>query len=63
MGKGDRKSKRGKIRLGSSGVSRPRKKSSVAQVPAASKEKPAEAKAEKPKTAKKTTAKKKEAEA
>lgn len=59
MGKGDKKSKRGKIILGSHGVSRPRKKSNPSMP---KKEKPAEAevktpiKAAKPKTVKKPKA-------
>lgn len=51
MGKGDKKTRKGKIRLGSYGVSRPRKKKKTA---AKAKSKPASAK----KTAKKAPAKK-----
>lgn len=72
MGKGDKKSKRGKIRLGSSGVSRPRKKKKTEivsekkvteKVKKSSEPKSEKSKAEKPKTAKKTPSKKKENEA
>lgn len=73
MGKGDKKTKRGKITLGTYGVSRPRKKKN-ANIPVATveKEKPAKKKAtaskeekpkaEKPKAPKKVAAKKKAAE-
>jgi ribosomal small subunit protein bTHX len=71
MGKGDKKSRRGKIHIGSHGVRRPRKSKpvQVAEVVAAvieekpkavkaAKPKPAEPKAEKPKAEKKPAAKK-----
>lgn len=74
MGKGDKKTKRGKITLGTYGVTRPRKKKKKANKPIeiVEKEKPAKKKAatpkvqksnaEKPKTPKKAAAKKKAAE-
>ena len=71
MGKGDKKSRRGKIHIGSHGVRRPRKSTPVkiAEVVAAvveempkpvkaAKPKPAEHKAEKPKAEKKPAEKK-----
>ncbi len=72
MGKGDKKTKRGKINIGSYGVTRPRKKKKSVSTPVEKKEKPAKKeaaaikeenpKAEKPKAPKKAAAKKKEAE-
>lgn len=71
MGKGDKKTKRGKINIGSYGVTRPRKKKKSVATPIEKKEKPAKKeaaskeekpKAEKPKAPKKAAAKKKEAE-
>lgn len=74
MGKGDKKTKRGKINIGSYGVTRPRKKKKSVATPVEKvekKEKPAKKeaaikeekpKAEKPKASKKAAAKKKEAE-
>ena len=49
MGKGDRKTKKGKIRLGSFGVSRPKKKEQAAPI-----KKKAKTSSSKAKTAKKT---------
>ena len=54
MGKGDRKTKKGKIRLGSYGKVRPRKKTTVSYVAKIVVKEPVE-------TTKKTTAKKKAA--
>lgn len=72
MGKGDKKSRRGKINIGSFGVTRPRKKKVSTPVAAEKKEKPVKKKAaapkaekpkaEKPKAPKKAAAKKKAAE-
>ncbi len=65
MGKGDKRSKKGKITIGSYGVSRPRTVKNTSAVvstkPAKTeaKAKKAEPKATKPAAAKKTTAKKK----
>jgi len=54
MGKGDKRSKRGKIHIGSTGVSRPKKKKKTAKAPAAAPKKAATKKA----PAKKAAAKK-----
>lgn len=74
MGKGDKKTKRGKITLGTYGVTRPRKKKKKTNKPIeiVEKEKPAKKKTaspkvqnsnvEKPKTPKKAAAKKKASE-
>lgn len=72
MGKGDKKSRRGKITIGSFGVTRPRKKKASTPVAIEKNEKPAKKKAaapkeekpkaEKPKAPKKAAAKKKAAE-
>ncbi len=59
MGKGDKKSRKGKISMGSYGVTRPRnKKKAVAAEPAAKKVKPAVEKAAPKKAAPKKAAKK-----
>ncbi len=58
MGKGDRKTRRGKITKGTFGVRRPHKKSKPADVPAKKKT----VKTAPKKTVKKTTAKKKKEE-
>ena len=59
MGRGDKKSKKGKIAMGSYGVSRPRKKKVTAKKAANKADKPAAKKAAKP--AAKKVAKKKAA--
>jgi len=63
MGKGDKKSKRGKIFRGSFGKSRPRKTKAIITVPAVKDEKETaeSSKTEKVKTEKKKTTKKKSA--
>jgi len=59
MGKGDKKSRKGKISMGSYGVTRPRnKKKAVATAPAAKKVKPVVEKAAPKKVAPKKAAKK-----
>jgi ribosomal small subunit protein bTHX len=61
MGKGDKKSKKGKIAIGSYGVKRPKKKTSTAMVAKAIEKKPkASAKTAAKPAAKKTTKKKTE---
>lgn len=58
MGKGDRKSKKGKISMGSFGVSRPKKKATLT-TPRAQQAPKEEAKPAKPKASAKAPAKKK----